>query len=101
MEQDINKTIDNVLDSLHAIKQVEPSPFLFAKIRYRIEERRSNSYFRVELPTWKWAVTFAFIISINIFGFYIYQPQSTQEIATIESEDVVAEITTENYDDIY
>ena len=101
MEQDVTKNIDNVLDSIHNIQQVEPTPFLLAKIRYRIEERKNTSYIRFELPVWKWAVAFAFIISINLFGIYIYQPQSSQEMASVDNEDVVTELVPENYYDIY
>ncbi|CAN5578310.1 hypothetical protein BH10BAC5_BH10BAC5_20190 [soil metagenome] len=72
---EFNKKVEDTLNSLDALKIIEPNPFMFAKIMNGLNEntiRNKGSYFG------KYAVGFAMLAVINLFVFFNYQ--KTEEV---------------------
>jgi intracellular septation protein A len=71
--------IANVLDSANQIAENKPSPFLFQKIKHKIDlqvqlPRPANNQF-----TYKWAFAFIAIIALNTFALYLNSNQSARQ----------------------
>jgi hypothetical protein len=71
--------IANVFDSANKIAENKPSPFLFQKIKHKIElqaqlPRPANNQFN-----YKWAFAFIAIIALNTFALYLNSNQSARQ----------------------
>ena len=78
--------IANVLDSANQIAESKPNPFLFQKIKNKIELQAqlrapANNQFN-----YKWAFAFVAIIALNTFALYLNSNKSARQktINTIE-----------------
>jgi hypothetical protein len=73
--------IANVLDSVNQIAERKPSPFLFQKIKNKIDlqaqlPRPANNQFN-----YKWAFAFVAIIALNTFALYLNSNKSARQKA--------------------
>jgi anti-sigma-K factor RskA len=71
--------IANVLDSANKIAENKPSPFLFQKIKHKIDlqaqlTRPANNQFN-----YKWAFAFVAIIALNTFALYLNSNKSARQ----------------------
>jgi hypothetical protein len=71
--------IANVLDSANQIAKNKPSPFLFQKIKHKIDlqaqlTRPANNQFN-----YKWAFAFIAIIALNTFALYLNSNKSARQ----------------------
>ena len=71
--------IANVLDSANQIAENKPSPFLFQKIKHKIDlqaqlTRPANNQFNN-----KWAFAFIAIIALNTFALYLNSNKSARQ----------------------
>ena len=73
--------IANVLDSANQIAESKPNPFLFQKIKNKIELQA-----QLRAPTnnqfnYKWAFAFVAIIALNTFALYLNSNKSARQKA--------------------
>ena len=73
--------IANVLNSANQIAERKPSPFLFQKIKNKIDlqaqlPRPANNQFN-----YKWAFAFVAIIALNTFALYLNSNKSARQKA--------------------
>ncbi len=78
--------IANVLDSANQIAESKPSPFLFQKIKNKIELQAHLPNTASNQFTYKWAFAFVAIIALNTFALYVNSNKSARQkiINTIE-----------------
>jgi len=83
---ELNKLIDETLRSLDGMKPAEPNPFLFSKIRQRINDSsKSGSVKKISLkPAWGLAIVFIILFIINVVTIINYSNNTTQQ-TTISS----------------
>ncbi|CAN5123764.1 hypothetical protein BH09BAC3_BH09BAC3_30080 [soil metagenome] len=60
--KDRNEEIESILSSLDGLKPVSANPFLYEKIRNRIQAKHP-----VTQPVLKWALALSFILILNVF----------------------------------
>jgi hypothetical protein len=69
-EKDIQKRVDEALESLNAIKRAEPTPFFYTRLRARMEKEQKNAWERLAALLAKPAVatmSLVLILAINAF----------------------------------
>jgi hypothetical protein len=86
---------DELFQRLESVKQVEPSEFLFAKIRYKIEERKKNKFSITPQFAWRMAAVFVVLVLINIFVLFMNPEEITQETTMVVEE---LGLVSDNYD---
>jgi hypothetical protein len=73
MKEDFNKEIDDVLNSLDGTRRAEASPFLWGKIRNRLENRQQ---FVPSTLAGKLAIVLAVVVVMNLFTIRHFQKGS-------------------------
>ena len=92
--------INQLIESLRGVEPIEPSPFMFAKIKHKIAQRQSvPQEFDTRLVQ-KFSFALLLIVALNISVIYYYSLQSSSEITAttttaVESDQYIA--TTDNY----
>lgn len=96
MKPSKEEMMKQLLSGLEKIEQVEPSPFLYAKIRYKIEEKQKGLYAFSHKVIWKTSLAFVFLLILNVVGISMYSKSSN---TTDENANAAAEeygLTTDN-----
>ena len=76
--------IANVLESANQIAESKPSPFLFQKIKNKIELQAQLPKPATNQFNYKWAFAFVAIIALNTFALYVNMHKSNR-LKTINS----------------
>jgi hypothetical protein len=76
--------IANVLESANQIAESKPSPFLFQKIKNKIELQAQLPRSATNQFNYKWAFAFVAIIALNTFALYVNMHKSNR-LKTINS----------------
>lgn len=90
--------IESLIDRLNKVEQIEPSPFMFAKIKHKIEmQNKTSEEFNTKYVL---ATSFALLLivfmNITIIFYFSEQSQTDVQVNTIaETEQYVA--TTDQY----
>ncbi|HSZ24499.1 MAG TPA: hypothetical protein VK766_02215 [Cytophagaceae bacterium] len=92
MKQDQQHRQERILNSLKELGQVEPSPFLYAKILHRIEMRKKKGYAISEKVVWKTSFSFCILLIVNIVSLYVFNPAES----TISEERTTTSATEED-----
>ncbi len=98
MEQNTEQNQDDVLKRLAAVKPVDPSPFLWAKIYHRIEARKKANEFITPRLMWRMAAVFVLLLMVNVFVLIVNPEDATQETALVAEE---LGLISDNYYDNY
>ena len=70
MKEDLQKKIDEILNSLDGLQRAEANPFLYGKIRNRLE----NGQPFVPSPlAWRLVVALAIVVVLNLFTILYFQ----------------------------
>lgn len=90
---------DEIIRRLKMVEQVEPSIFLFAKIRHKIEERRKGerNAFSPRFA-WRMAAVFVILALVNVFVLFISPEEIAQETSSVAEE---LGLVSDNYYDNY
>ena len=83
--EDPNRKIEGILDSLAGIKRPEVNPFLFEKIRFRMESHGQ------EIPktmVTKWAIALTLMVILNVLTWVRMnsQPETSSDLRTLATE---------------
>jgi hypothetical protein len=90
--------IESLIDSLKQVEQIEPSPFMFAKIKHKIEMQKNAPHeFNTKfLIVSSFALLMIVIMNITIIFYFSEQNQADlQASSSIETEQYV--VTTDQY----
>lgn len=74
-KNEINKKVEDTLNSIDNIEKAEPNPFLFERIMNSLDNRTEEkaAYKENKSYTGKYAIGFAVLLAMNIFSFFTYQ----------------------------
>ena len=89
MEPKQEKWINDTLNSLDGMRQAEPSPFLFAKIRNRLATSPSVAYVPMR-TVWLAIASFTLLLLLNLQ--IISQPSRSNSLQTNELNTVVSDM---------
>jgi hypothetical protein len=84
MNPELNKKIDDVLNSLDDLQQAAVNPFLYTRIRNRMQVKTSS-----QQVNWKWALALGVMIIANLVTIQYSRNASSisnSEAATLASE---------------
>lgn len=95
MKRKTEQDQDEILRRLESVQQVEPSEFLFAKIRHKIEERKKEKYAITPQFAWRMAAVFVVLILINVFVLWTNPEEIAQETTQVIEE---LGLVSDNYD---
>src|SRR5688572_26280728 len=95
MKQNTEQNRDELFQRLESVKQVEPSEFLFAKIRYKIEARKKDKYSITPQFAWRMAAVFVVLVLVNIFVLFMNPEEISQETTMVVEE---LGLVSDNYD---
>ncbi len=97
---EINTEIEKTLNSLDKLQKAEMHPFLYEKIRHRMQEGKNKPVNGVVF-SWKMAFAFTVILSINVLACWNYKKdvvvQDTNTSASNTSPDNYYYNTSYNY----
>ena len=87
-EQD---NIEKLTESIRHIQKAEPGPFLFEKIKVKIEAGNLTQKYSSEINTsvlWLWAISISLVISFNLFVIsknetIVFKRKSTENIVLV------------------
>jgi hypothetical protein len=95
MKQD-QEQLEKILKQLKELTPIEPSPFLYAKIRHKItEELKRKDIFSGRFVL-KIAGVFMVLVFLNISALYLYPTEIIKETTTVAEE---LGLLTDNYYD--
>lgn len=107
-QQQIRKQVEETLESLGGIQRAEPTPFLYTRIRARLEREEKNTWEKLAAILAKPAVAFAglfVIVGLNAFLLFNNAPASgaaNGSVATSSNGNAVADdyfiLAANNYD---
>lgn len=86
---------DELFQRLESVKKVEPSEFLFAKIRYKIAERKKDNNVLTPQFAWRMAAVFVVLLLVNIFVLFMNPEEVSQETTMVVEE---LGLVSDNYD---
>ncbi|HVD98711.1 MAG TPA: hypothetical protein VNB90_10955 [Cytophagaceae bacterium] len=83
---------------LRSVEQVEPSPFLYARILHKIQERKKQGSFITPQFAWRLAAVFVVLVLVNVFVLFMNPDEITQETTMVADE---LGLVSDNYYDNY
>jgi len=84
-KEQLNKLVEDTLNSIEGIEQAEANPFLYAKINERANGRKASEKFSLGYGT-KLFLAFAILVVINAFTLLIYSSNySNTTVTTTET----------------
>jgi hypothetical protein len=106
-QQGIHEKINEALESLDGIQRAEPAPFLFTRVKARLEREQHNIWETAGSFMTRPVIAFAglfFIFCVNAYILYqkdsisIDQPTATSQNSTLLVEEYVLTAANSNYD---
>ena len=73
MKEDLQKKIDEILNSLDGLQRAEANPFLYGKIRNRLENRQP---FVPSPLAWRLVIALAIVVVLNLFTILYFQKKT-------------------------
>ena len=70
MKVDLHKKVDEILNSLDGLQRAEANPFLYGKIRNRLENREQ---FVPSPLAWRVVIALAIVVVLNLFTILYFQ----------------------------
>ncbi len=89
---------EEITRRLAEIEPVEPSVFLFAKIRHKIEERKKVGTAITGQFAWRLAAVFVLLLLVNVFVLFMNPEEISQETTMVVEE---LGLVSNNYYDNY
>jgi hypothetical protein len=86
---------DDIIRQLNSIRQVEPSEFLFAKVRRRIEEKEQDRFEIAPSFVWRMAAVFVVLVLVNMYVLFMSPEEISQETTMVVEE---LGLVSDNYD---
>ncbi|HBH25763.1 MAG TPA: hypothetical protein DDY13_20405 [Cytophagales bacterium] len=98
-KEDIEREVDNTLNSLEGLNRVEAPPFFYTRLEGRLMDRGRQvlPYLKVQ-----WA-TLIVLLLVNAFGLWVYynpSAQTTSELDAIKTEYGLVYYTIDDYDQL-
>ena len=84
-----NTEIEKTLNSLDSLQKAEIHPFLYEKIKYRLQNEKQETTIRFAL-SWKLAAVLALIVFIIVFTCIKYSKQEVPQNTNYSSNNTVA-----------
>ena len=81
MKNDLHKKVDEVLNSLDDVQRAEASPFLYSKIRNRMEAPRE---FLPQQLVWRLAAALIIVAVLNLFTIVHFQSKEPRNDRGVE-----------------
>ena len=70
MKVDLHKKVDEILNSLDGLQRAEANPFLYGKIRNRLESREPSAPSPL---AWRLVIALAIVVVLNLFTILYFQ----------------------------
>jgi hypothetical protein len=84
MKEGVHKKIEEALNSLDGMQRAEANPFLYGKIRYRLEGVKE--FFPKQLA-WRVVIALAIVAVINLFTFFHFNSEKKNSGAEIVAKE--------------
>jgi hypothetical protein len=108
-KQDIERRVDQTLDSLDGLQRAEPAPWLYARIQARLQREEKSPWATISGFLAKPIVAFAglcLILAVNVF-FLVSEPKETAPVSIAgqnetmpESESIIASNSSFEYENL-
>ncbi len=89
---------ETLMARLRAVEPIEPSDFLFSRIRKGIEARKNEKVFITPQFAWRMAAVFVALLLVNVFVLFVNPQEIVQETTMVAEE---LGLLSDNYYDNY
>jgi hypothetical protein len=95
MKEEQDQQFENLLKGIGEAEPLEPSPFLYAKIRHKIDQQLQEKGFSGRLVL-KTALAYVLLITLNFVGLVFYSSESNEDTSPVITEEEY-DLTPDNY----